>query len=109
MTAEQYLEMERAAEFKSEYFEGRVYAMSVGTYRHATIIANVGGELSQALKQKPCTVTAIDVRLRVSPTGRTPIPMSWWSVARQNLPTTSVTLSSTRPHRRSALEIHRSA
>ncbi len=30
---------------------------------------NVGAELRQALKQRPCTVTPIDVRLRVSPTG----------------------------------------
>jgi len=69
MTPEQYLEMERAAEFKSEYFEGQVYAMAGGTYPHATIIANVGRELGQALKQKPCTVTGSDARLRISPAG----------------------------------------
>ena len=51
--------MERAAEFKSEYFEGQVYAMAGGTYPHATIIFNVGRELGQALKQKPCTVNGL--------------------------------------------------
>jgi Uma2 family endonuclease len=69
MTPERYLEMERAAEFKSEYFEGQVYAMAGGTYPHAAVIANVIGELRRALKQKPCTVTSSDARLRVSPTG----------------------------------------
>src|SRR5260221_3915864 len=69
MSPEQYLEMERAAEFRSEYFEGQVYAMAGGTYPHATIILNVGVQLHQALRQRPCTVTPIDVRLRVSPTG----------------------------------------
>ena len=43
--------------------------MPGGTYLHATIIANAAGELHQALKQRPCAVTAIDLRLRVSPTG----------------------------------------
>jgi Uma2 family endonuclease len=69
ITPEQYLEMERAAEFKSEYFEGQVYAMAGGTYPHATIITNVSGELRQALKQKPCTVTSSETRLRVSSGG----------------------------------------
>lgn len=69
ITAEQYLAMERAAEFKSEYFEGQVDAMSGGTYPHATIILNVGGELRQELKKRPCTVTPGEVRLRVSPGG----------------------------------------
>src|SRR5438552_2615861 len=35
MTPEQYLEVERAADFKSEYFAGRMYAMAGGTYPHA--------------------------------------------------------------------------
>jgi len=69
MTPEQYLAMERSAEFKSEYFDGQVYAMAGGTYPHATILTNVSGELRQALKQKPCTVTSSEARLRVSPGG----------------------------------------
>jgi len=43
-----------------------VRAMPGGTYLHATIIANAAGELHQALRQRPCTVTAIDLRLRLS-------------------------------------------
>ena len=42
MTPEQYLDIERAAEFKSEYYKGRMYpmgdapsAMASGTYRHS--------------------------------------------------------------------------
>lgn len=69
ITPEQYLAMERAAEFKSEYFEGQVYAMAGGTYPHARIITNVSGALWQELKQKPCTVTSSEARLRVSPGG----------------------------------------
>jgi len=69
MTPEQYLAMERAAEFKSGYFEGQVYGMAGGTYRHARIIANTTGALFQSLKQTACTVTSSETRLRVSPDG----------------------------------------
>ena len=39
LTPEQYLEIERAAEFKSEYYCGTMYAMAGGTYVHNLIIA----------------------------------------------------------------------
>jgi Uma2 family endonuclease len=32
LTPEQYLEMERAAEFRHEYFNGQMYAMAGGSY-----------------------------------------------------------------------------
>src|SRR6185295_12132847 len=66
LTLEQYLEADRAADFKSEYFAGRMYAMAGGTYPHAAIILNVGAELRQALKLRPCTVTTSEARLRVA-------------------------------------------
>src|SRR5258707_10979191 len=69
MTPEQYLAMERAAEFKSEYFEGQVYAMAGGTIPHAHVIANVTIALGQGLRGGPCFVLSSDARLRVSPEG----------------------------------------
>ncbi len=66
LTPEQYLEADRAADFKSEYFAGRMYSMAGGTYPHAAIILNVGAELRQALKLRPCTVTTSEARLRVA-------------------------------------------
>jgi len=69
VSPEQYLEMERAAEFRSEYYDGRIYAMSGGTWGHAVIIGNLTGALVGALKKRPCSVTSSDMRLRVSPTG----------------------------------------
>ena len=65
LTPEQYLEIERAAEIKSEYYNGRMYAMSGGTYGHWLIIANLAGELHATLKQSACAVGASDLRLRV--------------------------------------------
>jgi Uma2 family endonuclease len=69
LTPEQYLEIERCAEFRSEYYNGRMYAMSGGTYGHWLIIANLVAELRAALKMNPCAVGASDLRLRVSPGG----------------------------------------
>src|SRR5438067_1855554 len=69
MTPEQYLAMERAAEFKSEYFVGQVYPTAGGAIPHAHVIANVTVALGQALKGGPFIVLSSDAKLRVSPEG----------------------------------------
>jgi len=69
LTPDQYLEAERAAEFRSEYYNGHIYAMSGGSYRHAQIIGGLVRELGNALKNRPCSVVSSDLRLRVSPDG----------------------------------------
>jgi len=69
LTPEQYLAADRSAEFRHEYYNGHIYAMSGGSYRHAQIIGNLAGELRTALKTRPCSVVSNDLRLRVSPDG----------------------------------------
>src|SRR6202165_5139636 len=69
LTPEQYLQAERAAETRSEYYNSHVYAMSGGSYQHFQIIGNLTGELHAALKKRSCSVGASDLRLRVSPDG----------------------------------------
>jgi len=69
LTPEQYLEAERSAEFRHEYYNGHIYAMSGGSFRHAQIIGNLTAELHTALKTRPCSVVSNDLRLRVSPGG----------------------------------------
>ena len=54
---------------RSEYYNGRVYAMSGGTHPHAIVNGNLGRELGIALKKGPCVVTTSDMRVRVSETG----------------------------------------
>lgn len=66
ITPEQYLEIERAAEFKSEYYAGRMYAMAGGLYRHAHVIGNVARVLGNQTLGGPCIVTTNDARLAVS-------------------------------------------
>ncbi len=69
LTPEQYLEIERAAEFKSEYYCGTMYAMAGGTYIHSLIIARINGLLFQRLEDGRCSVLNSDLRLRVSREG----------------------------------------
>src|SRR5258707_5743024 len=69
LTPEEYLEIERRAEFRNEYYNGQMYAMSGGSLRHAIIIANLIQRLANALEGRPCTVVSNDLRLRVSPEG----------------------------------------
>jgi Uma2 family endonuclease len=69
LTPEQYLEAERAAEFRHEYYNGQMYAMSGGSFQHFQIIGNITAELHSRLKTRPCAVGSSDLRLRVSPDG----------------------------------------
>jgi Uma2 family endonuclease len=67
LTEEQYLMVERAAEFKSEYYDGYMYAMAGASASHAQIAGNLDRELGNALHQKPCGVMPNDLRVRVPP------------------------------------------
>ncbi len=63
ITPEEYLTAERQADFKSEYFDGEVFAMAGASYAHNLIVANVIAELRGQLKHQPCTVVPSDLRL----------------------------------------------
>jgi Uma2 family endonuclease len=69
LTPEQYLAIERAAEFKSEYYNGEMFAMSGGSSRHAIIAMNIGAELRSGLRNKGCRVASSDLRVGVMPAG----------------------------------------
>lgn len=67
ITPEEYLAQDRAAEFRSEYYGGHIYAMSGGTWTHATVIHNLAVALSNALEEKNCAVRSSDVRVKIAP------------------------------------------
>ena len=69
LTPEQYLEIERKAEFKSEYYNGEMFAMSGAKLPHNLIKMNVGAEFRQQLRSRPCRVVSSDQRVLVAPTG----------------------------------------
>lgn len=66
---EEYLAAERAAAFKSEYYQGEVYAMAGASYSHNVINLNTGSALNAALENRDCTVQVSDQRLLVKDNG----------------------------------------
>ena len=80
VTPEEYLAREREAEHKSEYLSGEIYAMAGASEAHITISSNVGAELRDRLKRRPCRSYSNDMRVRVDQPAYMPIRMQWWSV-----------------------------
>lgn len=68
LTSEEYLTLERKAEYKSEYVNGEVYAMVGASRRHNLITGNIFGELREQLKKRRCEVYTSDMRVRVPAT-----------------------------------------
>ena len=69
LTPEEYLEIERAADERHEYYRGQMYLMPGGSLRHSVISTNILSELSNALKRRPCIVVNSDMRMRVAEDG----------------------------------------
>jgi Uma2 family endonuclease len=69
LTPEQYLEIERKAEYKSEYFRGEMFAMAGASRAHNLLVAHLLRDLGQQLRGKPCEIYPSDMRVRVSSTG----------------------------------------
>ncbi|MGD0774015.1 MAG: Uma2 family endonuclease [Candidatus Solibacter sp.] len=69
LTPEQYLEIERKAEFKSEYYQGEMFAMSGAREPHNLIVWNLSTELGVQLRKRPCRAYVADMRVRVGATG----------------------------------------
>jgi len=68
-TPQQYLELERAAEYKSEFINGRIYAMSGASLRHNNISMNIAGGLHAQLRGQPCRALASEMQVQVRATG----------------------------------------
>jgi Uma2 family endonuclease len=69
ISPEEYLRLERQAEYKSEYLNGDIFAMSGASRKHNLVTGNILGELNQQLRGKPCEVYPSDMRLKVTATG----------------------------------------
>ena len=69
ISPEDYLARERKAEYKSEYFNGEMFALAGASERHATIVVNVTYLLVGQLRGRPCKAYSNDLRVRVSSTG----------------------------------------
>jgi len=68
-TPEEYLDIERNAEYKSEYLNGEIFAMSGASRKHNLIVGNISAGLHGQLRKCRCEVYAGSMRVRVSDTG----------------------------------------
>jgi Uma2 family endonuclease len=69
VTEAEYLVLERKAEFKSEFFDGEMFAMAGGSLRHSLIATNLAGEFRNLLKGHRCLPFNSDLRVKVEATG----------------------------------------
>lgn len=69
LTPEQYLEIERRADHKSEYLSGEIFALAGVSEAHALVMGNIFSELHQQLKARPCKVYQSEMRVKVDATG----------------------------------------
>lgn len=68
-TAEEYLALERKAEYKSEFVNGMIVGSAGATRQHNLIAGNVFGEVRAQLRGRTCEVYMSDIRVKVDPTG----------------------------------------
>jgi Uma2 family endonuclease len=64
-TFEEYLALEEKADYKSEFYQGEIFAMSGGTDHHSLIGMNLGRELGNSLMGKNCFVFGSDLKVKV--------------------------------------------
>jgi Uma2 family endonuclease len=68
-TPGEYLALERAAEFKSEFFDGQIYAMTGASRNHNRVAGNAFAALHAQLRGRPCEAFIGDMRVKVNATG----------------------------------------
>src|ERR1019366_6130180 len=69
LTPEQYLEIERKAEYKTEYINGEMFAMAGAKRVHNLIVANLVARLNEQFRSRPCEVYPSDMRVHMPATG----------------------------------------
>ena len=69
LTEEEYLAIERRAEFRSEFYAGEMLAMAGASRRHNRMVTNLATALDSQLREQPCNVYSNDMRVKVWSTG----------------------------------------
>lgn len=68
LTEQEYLAIERRAEFRSEYYRGEMFAMAGARYEHNRVKDNIAFELRSKLKNGPCFPLTSDMRVHIPAT-----------------------------------------
>ncbi len=61
----EYFEMEKTAEYKSEYYHGEIFAMAGASVHHNLIASNVITSLNTALRDSECFVFPGDMKVQI--------------------------------------------
>lgn len=69
ITPEEYLALEHRAEFRSEYFNGEIFAMAGGSPEHDRITDDFMADVNRQVEGGPCETFTSNMRVKVSPTG----------------------------------------
>lgn len=64
-TKDEYLEMEAAAPYKSEYYGGEIFAMAGGTPAHSLICVNLIRRIAEAVDNKNCRCFESNMKLDI--------------------------------------------
>lgn len=65
ISEQDYLETERVALDKHEYYQGEVFAMSGASLKHNRVFSNLFGEIQNKLKGKSCQPYGSDLRIHI--------------------------------------------
>lgn len=69
LTPAEYLALERAAEFRSEFFNGEMFAMAGTSLPHTRIVRNLTVCVENALQDSPCESLSTEMRVHIPSTG----------------------------------------
>jgi Uma2 family endonuclease len=64
-TPQEYLKMERKADYKSEYFRGEIFAMVGASFNHNIVNENCSVLIGSFLRKKPCQSFSRDMKLHI--------------------------------------------
>ena len=62
---QEYLQMEREADYKSEYFQGEIFAMAGASFNHNIVNENCSVLIGSFLRKKPCQSFSRDMKLHI--------------------------------------------
>ena len=68
-TPDEYYRLEAEADYRSEFYDGEIFAMAGGSARHSRICANILRHLGNKLEGTPCVPFGSDLKFRVKATG----------------------------------------
>ena len=68
-TPEEYLELEREADYKSEYYRGEIFAMAGAGHNHNRIVENLSIEIGSFFRGKSCRTYSSDQRIHIPVNG----------------------------------------